>query len=333
MRFSRYLLVLTSLGAAALAQTTGSAAVGQNSTSVKAQTQASPSTAAQSAPAGAQAAPAGPQHRTPPSAKTQEEFTAYTAAAQNPDLAAAEKAADDFVTKFPDSNLKALLYNTLMRRYQQADNSDRALEMARKELQYDPEETTALVTAATALAEHTRDSDLDRDERYDEATKYAQKAIATIDTGLMVPPNAPEEQVQQYKKMLLSAAHQALGMVYLQQAQAATDRKPPASDQEIAALNAKSEAEDSQAIAMAPAGQIDPLIYLRLAVAQDHQQKYDKALDSANKAVQASADNPNINEIAKREVERLRKLTGSGAKPAPATSTPGSAPASSTTPK
>lgn len=329
MRFLQSIVVLTLLSGSAFAQTSaGSSAVGQNSTSVKAQTQASP-TAVQ-----APAASAAPQHRTPPSAKTQEEFTAFTAAAQNSDLATAEKQADDFVTKFPDSALKGLLYNTLMRRYQQADNSERALEMARKELQYDPEETSALVTAATVLAEHTRDSDLDRDERYDEATKYAQKAISTIDTGLIVPPNTPEDQVEQYKKVLLSAAHQALGMVYLQQAQSAAEKKPPASDQEIAEFNAKSEAENTQAIALSPPGQIDPLIYLRLAVAQDHQKKYDKALDSANKAVQSSADNPNINEIAKREVERLKTLTGTATKPA--ASTPGAAPTASpapTTPK
>src|SRR6516164_3157895 len=61
------------------------------------------------------AAPAPPQGKRPPQAKTQPEFDAYNAVASQKDPAAVEKAADDFAAKYPDSELRALLYKSSMR--------------------------------------------------------------------------------------------------------------------------------------------------------------------------------------------------------------------------
>src|SRR5438270_9975765 len=84
----------------------------------------------QTAPAGqAAAAPAGKRM---PQAKTQPEFEAYNAAIQLADAAAAEKAADDFAAKFPDSELRVVLYKSAMQKYQVANNADKMLEMAQK---------------------------------------------------------------------------------------------------------------------------------------------------------------------------------------------------------
>jgi len=46
--------------------------------------------------------------------------------------------------------------------YQQANNPDKTLEMARAVLKYDPFNPVALLTAAQMLAERTQDTDLDR---------------------------------------------------------------------------------------------------------------------------------------------------------------------------
>ncbi len=82
-------------------------------TFVSAQTQTPP------AQAGGAAAPATPPAgKRPPQAKTQAEFDAYKVAAADTDAAALEKAADDFATKFPDSELRILLYRTAMHTYQ-----------------------------------------------------------------------------------------------------------------------------------------------------------------------------------------------------------------------
>jgi hypothetical protein len=108
--------------------------------------------AAQTPPAGQAAAPA-PAGKRPPAAKTQPEFEAYKAAIAQTDPAAQEKAADDFATKFPDSELRAMLYTAAMQRYQQANNADKMMEMAKKILAIDADDPAALVGVAQALAE------------------------------------------------------------------------------------------------------------------------------------------------------------------------------------
>lgn len=261
-------------------------------------------TAGQSPAAPAAQAPSLPPHKAPPSAKTADEFAAYNAAAGNPDNAAAEKAADDFATKYPQSDLRGLLYANIMRRYQQANDSDKTLEMARKVLTYEPNDPVALVMASTVLAERTREGDLDREERYDEAIKYARRALEAVNTDLTVPANATASQIEAAKKVLLSMAHSAIGMVDL-------NRKNDA-----AAVQ-----DFQQSIALSTPGQVEPLTYLRLALAQDHLKQYSDALASANKAVESSPANSPVAMLAKQEIDRLSKLQGSEA-PAAAPATP-----------
>ena len=70
--------------------------------------------ATQNPPAGQAAQPAGqaaaPAGKRPPAAKTQPEFEAYKAAVAQTDPATLEKSADDFAAKFPDSELRTMLY-------------------------------------------------------------------------------------------------------------------------------------------------------------------------------------------------------------------------------
>jgi tetratricopeptide (TPR) repeat protein len=312
-RFGTLSICALALSAAGWAQTT-SAQPAQKPAGAASPTTSAPSQgAAQTAAPAAPQTPALPAHKTPPAAKAADEFAAYNAAVGNPDTAAAEKAADDFAQKFPQSDLRGLLYSSIMRRYQQANDSDKTLEMARKVLTYEPNDPVALVMAATVLAERTREGDLDRDERYDEAIKYAQRALETTNTDLMVPANASPQQLDSAKKVLLAMAHSAIGMVDL-------DRKNDAAAAQ----------EFQQSITLSSAGQVEPLTYLRLALAQDHLKQYPEALISANKAVEASPVNSPVAMLAKQEVDRLNKLTGNGdsgaANPGPATPNPNTPP-------
>src|SRR5208282_2436621 len=140
--------------------------------SVGAQTNAQP--APQNPPAAGQTAPAqgaapgtaAPAAKRPPQAKTQPEFDAWKAAAANTDPAALEKASDDFATKYPDSELRVLLYKSAMRLYQQANNAEKTEAMGRKVLSFDGDDPEALVIVAEVIAERTRDTDIDKDQRY-----------------------------------------------------------------------------------------------------------------------------------------------------------------------
>src|ERR1700745_4353471 len=117
---------------------------------------------ASQAPAGGQQAPAATQGKRPPAAKTQAEYTAYQAVVALADPAAQDKAADDFASKFPDSELRVVVYKSVMHAYQQANNADKMMDAARKVLSYDPDDPEALLGVSQVLAERTRDTDIDK---------------------------------------------------------------------------------------------------------------------------------------------------------------------------
>ena len=170
-----------------------------------AQTNAAPQTApaaGQTAPAAGQpattpGAAAAPAAKRPPQAKTQPEFDAWQAASTSADAAGLEKASDDFATKFPDSELRVLLYKNAMRLYQNANNSEKTEAMGRKVLSFDGDDPEALVIVAEVIAERTRDSDIDKDQRYSEAVTMAQKATQTVDTDVQVPTGTPQDKIDE----------------------------------------------------------------------------------------------------------------------------------------
>ena len=156
-----------------------------------------PGTAAQG-----QAAPA----RRMPQAKSQAEYDAYNAAVANQkDPAAMEKAADDFAAKFPNSELRVLLYKAAMRGFQNANNGDKMLETAQGLLKVDPDDPEALLAVAEVSAERTRDTDLDKDQRLAQAQKDAERALQTIDTDPVV--GVPDDKLDAYKGLLRSSVY------------------------------------------------------------------------------------------------------------------------------
>ena len=263
--------------------------------------------AQQNAPAAGQAAPAqgatGPQAKRPPQAKTQPEFDAYKVAAASTDAAALEKAADDFATKFPDSELRVLLYKSAMRNYQSANNAEKTEAMGRKVLSFDGDDPEALVIISEVIAEKTRDSDIDKDQRFGEATALAQKATQTVDTDVQVPAGTPQEKIDAYKSLLRSNAYSILGTI------------------EFKKENYPKAQEDLQKSIDAFPSQPDPVVVLRLALALDKQGKYPEALKAANRAVELTQENTAIGTPARRERDRLQQLTG-GAAPAQPQSPP-----------
>lgn len=248
--------------------------------------------ATQNAPS-TQAATAA-QGKRAPAAKTQPEFDAYKAAVQLTDPAAAEKAAEDFSAKYPDSELRVVLYKSAMQKYQA--NADKMLEMAQKSLAIDPDDPEALVTASQVLAEKTRDTDLDRDQKLAEAKKDAERALVTVDND--VPTSGfPPEKIDQFKRFVRSEAYAILGTL---------------------ASNAKNYAEAEtnlrKSIEAFPE-QVDPVAVLRLAIALDMQNKYPDALKYANQAVDLTKNQPDspAAKAALSEKDRLTKLSSGSA--------------------
>jgi tetratricopeptide (TPR) repeat protein len=263
------------------------------------------------------ATPAPPQGKRPPQAKTQPEFDAYNAAIANQkDPAAMEKAADDFAAKFPDSELRGLLYKAAMRGYQNANNGEKMSEEAQKLLKLDPDDPEGLIAVSEVIAERTRDTDLDKDQRFDQAMKLAQHSLETIDTDVPIAANTPQSQIDAYKGLLRSSAYSVLGTIEYNQEK-----------------YVDAEGYFRKSIDAYPS-QPDPVVVLRLALALDKQARYPDALKEANRAVELTQEGTAAGTTARHERDRLVQLTGGvspgGSTPPPAVkpqaSTPNAAP-------
>lgn len=284
-------LALIIVAAAAVAQTAG----GQQNP--PAQAGASKATPAQQ-PAAAPPPPPPqlPGTRRPPEAKTQEELKAFQEIYQRKTGPELETGAGEFAQKFPDSQLTLLLYRSAMMTYDSANSADKSIEMGRKLLSLDPNNPEALMIVGSNLAQHTRDTDLDRDERLAEAQRSLEKALQTLDTDLMLPVNMPPEQGTAIRTAMRAQVYGALGVVQLAKKDYAAAEKFLQQATQLAGT--------------------DPALWLRLAYVLDKEEKYKEALGPAQSCIQFSAEEPQINTLCKQELARLNQLAAAPPKPA-----------------
>lgn len=238
----------------------------------------------------------------PPQAKTNAEFADYNAAYAVAGGAAAEKAANDFAAKYPDSELRSFLYSKAMHDYQSENNSGKMLAMGQKILALDPDHSVALVLTATVLSDSLSDADQDRQQKIAEIKKNAGRALQTVDTSFTAPAGATPEQIAGYKNTLRSMAYSALGI---------TDLK--SGDDAAAEKELRSAADLGKS-------QPDPYVWYHLALSQDHQNKYAEALASVEQALRYSQPGSELAKLAAGERDRLQKLTSPapGGQPPPA---------------
>jgi tetratricopeptide (TPR) repeat protein len=255
---------------------------------------------AQNPPAGQPAAPAAgqaaaPQGKRPPKINSQEEYAAYQAAVKVADPAECEKAANDFAAKYPASEVRPIVYKAAMVRYEQANNGEKTVEVAKKVLGIDPDDPEALVALAQVEVDQTKDDNLDKEQRLAEARKGAERALVTVDTDV---PTAgyPEEQLKNYKNFIRSQAYFVIGMAAYK-----------ASNWPDAEANLR---KSIDALPQSP----DVVAVYHLALSLDFQNKIPEALKAAQQAVELTKDNPNspAGKAARQEQDRLMKYTPGG---------------------
>lgn len=247
--------------------------------------------ASQTPPAGQAAGQAAaPQGKRPPKVNSQEEYNAYKAAIATADPAEADKAANDFATKYPASELRPLVYKAAMQRYQQANNGVKMVELAKKVLAIDPDDPEALVGVAQVEAEQTKDDSLDKDERLAQVKKDAEHALETIETDVPTSGYTPE-QINGYKGFLRSQAYFVLGTAAYK-----SSNWPEAESNLRKSIDAFPQ-------------QPDVIAVYRLALALDFQNKIPDAIKVAQQAVDLTKDNPDsaAGKAARQELDRLNK--------------------------
>jgi len=224
---------------------------------------------------------------------------------QDPDARVA--AVENLLTKFADTEFKAIALQVAAASEQQKNDYEKMVVYAERTLQVDPKNYPCMLMLAAGLAQHTREFDLDREEKLSKAEKYAKDAMALVPTAPKPRPDVPDAQWEAAKKDYLSQGHEALGMIAL------VRKKYDVAQSELKT-------------AVEGASTPDPTTMVRLAGAYNQGGKPDEALAVVDKVLAMPDLHPTIKQVAGNEKMNAMKLKSGQAKP-PSASTAPSGPA------
>ena len=245
-----------------------------------------------------------------PKPKSQKEVQALQkvqAAAQQNNPDAEVQAINEVLEQFQDTEYKNMLLTMAMDAEARKGDYEQTIVYGERAVQADPTNIQAYDTLAQDIAQHTRDTDLDKDKSIQKVKDYANKALDLLKNATTAPAGIPAEQWPDVKKDMTSQAHEALGMA------AVVEKKYPE-----AITDLKTAAEEGS--------KPNAVTYARLSQAYNGAKQYDNAIATADKVL-AMADAPAAaKQFAQQQKDMATKLKGG------ATSTPAAAPATSTTP-
>jgi tetratricopeptide (TPR) repeat protein len=221
------------------------------------------------------------------------EYDAFMAiqTAATPD--AQMEASDKFITSFPDSQMKSVVFFLAANAARAKGDSTKTIVYAQNSLDADPKNYQAMIMIAGELARGTRENDLDKEEKLARAEKLANSALPLIKEAPKPNAQITDDQWAAAKKDFEAQAHEDLGM-------SATVRK-----KYDAAI-----AEYKTAIDTSP----NTTTSLRLAGTYDDAGKPDDALALLNKVLATPNLEPSLKPFAEREKARAEKLKAAGSK-------------------
>lgn len=238
-----------------------------------------------------------------PKPKSQKEAEAVMAIFNAKDPDARIAAAENLLTKYADTEFKAVALQVAAASAQQKNDFEKMVIYAERTLEADPKNYPAMLMLANGIAQKTREFDLDKEEKLSKSEKYARSAIDLIKTAPKPRPDITDEQWEGAKKDYLAQAHEALGL-------AAMVRKKYDA--------AASEFKASTEVSPTP----DPATMVRLASAYNQSGKPDEAIAVIDKLMAMPDLNPQIKQVAQNEKIASMKLKSGAAKPASSGPTP-----------
>lgn len=231
-----------------------------------------------------------------PRPKSQKELEALKAwqAATDPD--ARIKAIENVLTNFADTEFKIFLLQDALQLEQRKGDFAQVVFYGERLLEADPKNAFALVTLAGETTRHTREFDLDKEEKLAKADKYAKAALEAAKDMAKPRADITDAQWEGAKKDLQAQAYEALG-------QSATLRKKY--DEAIA--------DFKQALAVQST--VDPATWVRLGQAYEDAGKYDEATETLDKAINMPDVNPRVKAVAQAKKDEVAKKKAAGSKP------------------
>lgn len=234
-----------------------------------------------------------------PQVKSQKEAEAVMAIFQAPDADSRIKAAQELLTKFADTEFKAIAMQMIAASYQQKNDFENMVVWAERTLEADPKSYHAMLMLASGIAQRTREFDLDREEKLARAEKYAHQAMEILKTLPKPRPDVPDDQWEAAKKDFTAQAHEALGL-------AALARKK----YDVAIAEFK--------LAIDGAANPDPATMVRLGAVYNMTGKHDEAIAILDKVMNDAEVHPTIKQFAQAERARAYQMKQAAQKPAEA---------------
>ena len=175
---------------------------------------------AQAPPPAQAAAPAqasGPKAPAPKSKAELDAVNALVAAANAPqsDPDKSIAAAEALVTKFADTDFKAIALYIEADAYQKKGDFARMEIFAERVLETNPQDFRASLMLAKHYATHTRENDLDREEKLGKAEKFANQVIEMMKTLPKPNPQLPDDQWVEIRKDLAAEGYNVIGLANL----------------------------------------------------------------------------------------------------------------------
>ena len=206
--------------------------------------------------------------------------------ATNPDQKIA--AVDSLLSKYKDTEFKAIVLEMAGEAYQQKGDSANAIVYGNRALDADPKNFQAMLLVAGQLAQITKKFDLDKDEKVKRAKKLADDAIATVNATAKPNPKLTDEQWAGIQKDLVAQAHETLGVL------AGVYENWPLSITEF-----------KTAIDNAANPEVTTMV--RLAATYNYAKKYDDAIATADRVLATPGVPDNLKKIATDEKARAAK--------------------------
>jgi tetratricopeptide (TPR) repeat protein len=232
----------------------------------------------------------------PPQAKSQKELEALRAfqAAKTPDEQI--QAIENVLTNFADTDFKVILLQSAVQIEERKNDFAQVVFYCERLLEADPKNVFGLVTLAGETARHTREFDLDKEEKLAKVDKYAK---AAFDAAKDVPKprtDITDEQWEAAKKDLQSQAYEAMGLA--------------------AALRKKYDdaiADYKQAISIAATP--DAATWVRLGQVYLDAGKLDEASDAFDKALNTPNTSQQVKTVAQAKKDEAAKRKAGTSKP------------------
>ncbi|MGH9583001.1 MAG: tetratricopeptide repeat protein, partial [Bryobacteraceae bacterium] len=263
-------------------------------------------------PGQAASPPAGQQETKQPRPKSQAEVAALQKVqaaygAQNWD--AAIQAIDNVLESFPDTDYKNLLLDMAANAAESKGDYAATITYGERALAANPQDSSVLVQLAEEIAQHTHDTDLDKDQSVKKVKDYADKALALLkNPASPPPPGVPAAQWPQLRTQLTGRAYDALGVA------AGLEKNY---SQQIDYLKTSLSSDQNNPVTMA-----------RLSKAYLDNKQYDEAISEANQVLALNQAPAQVKQFA--QAQKAAATQAKGAKPAapPPAKAKGAAPAS-----